>query len=472
MRTQVHKRPKGHSLFSQPSWLPAAAQQAERICKMKFAFFVVLLGILYSCNDENMDYSIGSRFVHPKSDVRYFDSTTVHSFTVLLDSLPTSGTEQPVMWVGEYHDEAIGDIRARTFFRVGLPPSLNVPADATFDSLVLILHYNRTSYGDTNALCSIQVHRLTESLNRDQSYFFNTSAPAYDPLPLGSVTLTPTPMVSDTLRIRLENNLGTELFTFLKDKNDIIKERELFYNYLQGFVLSGDNNRSALSFTFPTLKQVYNSSAYFPAMRLYYHYFDNQTEYKYVDFNIDDESEVKQFNQFALIHPEEAFPDNQGLKLSASLTHNMTYVQAGTGLVTRLEIPYLKTLLHDHQYVVVLKALLRIEPVYNTYDQYKPPKWLTLSLTNKLNNFDLSYKIDGQLHLDDEFKEDTYYTFDITQQVANTLAGPSDEPLSFLLSVPPQDLYLSLNRVVLGSQWHEENRISLKIYYVDSEEYE
>jgi hypothetical protein len=42
----------------------------------------------------------------------------------------------------------------------------------------------------------------------------------------------------------------------------------------------------------------------------------------------------------------------------------------------------------------------------------------------------------------------------------------SDEAPALLLSIPPDDLYMSLQRFVLGSQSNATNKLKLKVFFI------
>jgi hypothetical protein len=104
---------------------------------------------------------------------------------------------------------------------------------------------------------------------------------------LGTVSLTPRPNTYDTLGIRLDDNLGNELFSLIMEKDELVKENELFYNYFRGFALTYDDAGDGIvGFDFPSAAEINTGYRFFPVMRLYYHYFDYTTIYKYVDFEV------------------------------------------------------------------------------------------------------------------------------------------------------------------------------------------
>ena len=440
----------------------------------RFAFMNKLPGLLLillafiSCNKDET-FQIGSKYLEAKTNIRYLDSLTVLSYTVKLDSVRTSGLETPAMLIGKQHDPEFGEITATSYFRINPPTSLSIPNNAVYDSLVLILLYNNYAVGDTNVPYTINVHRLQDKLKtRSDGYLYNTSSFAYFPELLGTVSLMPRPNTYDTLGIKLDDNLGNELFNLIMDEDQLVKESELFHNYFRGFALTYDDaDNGIVGFNFPTAAVAGSGSGYFPLMRLYYHYFDFTTLYKYVDFQVGSENRAVQFNQIGLSNPMVDFPDQQRDKLPAQESDNSTYIQAGTGIVTRLEIPFLKSLLALHENILIMKAEIQIEPVRDSYFTYPLPDNISVYSCDRINRFSSSFASDGSLTIDKIYQEETWYTFDVTDFVKAKLREESDEVPSLLVTVKPEGLYSTINRVLLGSQMNRDNGIKLKIYYIN-----
>jgi hypothetical protein len=436
----------------------------------KFPGLILLILAFLSCNKEDTIFQIGSDYVDINTNIRYVDTLTVHSYTVRVDSIHTSGLDKPAMLVGKYSDPEIGNISSQSFFRLNPPTSLSLPKDAVYDSMQLVMLYNGYAIGDTTATYTISAHRLNKILRkREDGYLYNTSAFDFDPVPLGTVSLVPRPNTYDTLWIRLDDALGNDLFGLIKDNSAIVQESELFHLYFKGFALSYDDaDKVVLGFDFPTNATVSNAKV-LPTMRLYYHYFEYEYHSKYVDFPIGYENRSLQFNHTALSDPVVDFPTSQRDKLPAYLSDNTTYFQAGTGIVTRLEIPYLNNLLALHNNLIIEKAELQLEPVRNSYTIFPLNKDVYIYATDKLNRFLSSFAAVADLTVDNIYQEETYYTFDVTNFIKINLATPSEEGPALLVTIAPEDLYKTFDRVVLGSQSHAENRVKLKIYYLNYE---
>jgi hypothetical protein len=70
--------------------------------------------------------------------------------------------------------------------------------------------------------------------------------------------------------------------------------------------------------------------------------------------------------------------------LSSGLTDNEVYMQAGVGIVTKVEFPYIKDLYNVNDVLLINSAVLVIEPVHGTYSATRQlPLELTLYHTNE-----------------------------------------------------------------------------------------
>jgi hypothetical protein len=212
-----------------------------------------------------------------------------------------------------------------------------------------------------------------------------------------------------------------------------------------------------------------------PAMRLYYHYVDFSTISKHLDFVISSYSSL-QFNHFEVQNPLITLPATQKEKLPAAFTGNTTFILGGAGIVTRVEFPYLKELRAFYDNMNVLRAELIVEPARNTYKTINLPENVSLFETDKLNRFgnaiydlNTSSILKGDLVIDEVYQEDTYYSFDITDFISSKLTEASDDVPALLITITPDEFYKKLDRVIFGSKKNPDNKVKLKLYYMNYE---
>jgi hypothetical protein len=248
-----------------------------------------------------------------------------------------------------------------------------------------------------------------------------------------------------------------------------MEESELFHLYFKGFALNYHaEDKAVLGFDFPTVTEVYDAKVY-PTLRVYYHYFDYEYLSKYIDFPIGYDNRSLQYNHYVLSDPAVDFPSDQRDKLPSSLTGQSTYIQAGTGIVTRYEIPYLKNILALHDNLIVMKAEIQIEPIRNSYNNFPLPENVYVYASDRTNRFVSSFIAQTDLTLDNIYQEETWYTCDVTNFIKAWLVLPTEEAPSLLVTVAPEDLYKTFDRAVFGSQLNDDKRVKLKIYYINYE---
>ncbi len=448
----------------------------------KFLFLLIVpLFIFASCINEDMVFDIGKNKVDIKTHMVFVDTVSVESYTVMFDSIATSGLENPSIMVGRYNDSEFGTVTSSTFFKfktISVSGS-TIPDDAVFDSLKLFLKYNSYSIGDTMAPFKLNVHRLKEFLEpNDDNYFYNNdSIEAYNTV-FGSTTFQPYPHSSDdTVWVKLDPDFGMELFNMIEDNDDIIKDNDRFTEYLKGFMVHYDvTNKAILGFRYPAAE---NDTAS-PGMRLYFHYTDQTVIYTSLDFMVqpyDYEFYQKKllFNRIDLKNARFPLPASQREKIPASATNNKTFLMAGVGIMTRFEIPHLKNLMTLHENIQVVDAILEIEPANNTYLTIDLPENISLYETDKLNTFgdEISDKFGETqspvLNIDELYQEDTYYRFDVTQFVQDKLFLATDQVPALLMTISGENFNKTVQRMVSGSRLNSRDRVKLKIYYITIE---
>jgi hypothetical protein len=434
--------------------------------------FLVLLVVFTSCTKDE-SFKIGEKYLDVSTNISCIDTFTIHSYTIKLDSIKTSGLAQPAMLVGKYTDPEFGDVTSRSYYRFTLPTESlsSLPKDAVYDSIKLCLLYNKYYAGDTTKYFTIKVHRLLEKMVTQDGYFYNNESIGYSPDPLGSRTFKPKPhnRNHDSVWIKLDDAFGSELFDRIMSNDVKVENNTNFLINYRGLMLDyGDPCNAILGFHFPG-----NSETNDPAIRLYYHFTNIAKHNKYLSFLSQSADYGKEFNHIELTGaPVVNFPTKQSLKLPSTKTNDQTYVMAGLGIITRIEIPYLKNLFLLHKNIRLLSATLEFEPVKDTYKKFELPDSLSLYTSNWDNHFIDAIKNSsnnqqyGSLYIDRLYQENTHYTFDVTSYLQSCLDGESDDIATLLLTVPPDNLFKTVERVVLGSGANSTNNMKLTVYYM------
>ncbi|MGC3947539.1 MAG: DUF4270 family protein [Chryseolinea sp.] len=436
------------------------------------------LSLLLGCVNDPNTLGLSSGSFTNDYGVVVVDTVTVRVSTVMLDSFPTSNTG--VLLVGGYNDSKLGRLQGEGYLQIGTGDSWTAPTDAVFDSLVLIAHYSGYTYGDTTIAHKIEVRRVTQPfqvysipqffINEGQysslysaNSKFNGSAMRYGTEPLGTRTVRIRAHSSDSLVVRLNDDLGREWLRLTKEKSPDIEELDRFFEYFKGICLGTDaTDNSVIGIKTENLK-----------IRLYYKTYSNEQlvqqyhDYAYSTglFNysrfIADRSQTA-LNTLSIANDE----------VSTTNTDDVAFVQSGSGLVTKVTFPYLLRLLRLSDVLIVNQALLIIEPVKYSYsEQFSLPKTLTLYHTDKSNlplqrvyaNYTTSSYQSATISFDEEYDESSGYQFSVTQLAQQLLSTDGSTDRGLLIMPPADELNTTVNRAYFGAGG--DYRIKLKIWY-------
>lgn len=450
--------------------------------KLKYGWLVfVFLGFLASCtNDPNTLGLSNSTFT---SDYRVIvvDTITIKVSTVLLDSFPTSNTG--LLLIGGYNDSQLGRMDGVGYVQIGTGTTWSPPTDAVFDSLNFIAHYSGYAYGDTTINHTISVSRIVQPFqfytlpefwineNQYSSLYtsgskFNSSAMRYDAQPLGTRTVRIRPHSKDSIVVRLNDDLGKEWLRLTKEQSPDLVEANRFMDYFKGISVNSANSaNSVIGINTENLK-----------IRLYYKtYVAEKLTQQYHDFTF----AAGQYNYTRFISDRTDTPLS-ALSLANNAipsenTNGMSFVQSGSGLVTKLTFPYLTKLLRLTNVLLVNQAQLIIEPVKDSFTaEYPLPSSLTLYYTDKTNlplkrvtaNYNANAYQTATISFDNEFDTSTGYQFTVTQLAQSLLSTEASTDRGLLVMPTVDELSKSAVRAYFG---HSGNyRVKLKVWYTKS----
>ncbi len=276
---------------------------------------------------------MGSDYVNSQTGYQLIDTLSVNLSTIIIDTLkaPSSGS----ILLGHHSDETFGDVSCSSFFQLGIPDTLNIETTDTYDSLALVLTYNKYAYGDTTLLQKILVHQLTEVIDEKDSLITNQTTYEYNPNPIGSIVYTPSPNNPvDTLVIRIDDAIGRDLYTKIIQENSIVTNINDFIDYFKGLALivddaykgcivgfEGDVGKVKLSFF--TTRKAYDTEHLVHEFSLY----NTSKQFNHIthDFSTTQLS--------ALINQKNPLPSTE--------TNGLAYLYGGIGLAIRVDYPSL-----------------------------------------------------------------------------------------------------------------------------------
>jgi hypothetical protein len=417
----------------------------------QYFFLFITVSLLNSCIDAPSE--IGSGFFRDGNlDVIYIDTITLEVSTVQFDSLSTSTPAR--FLVGSHTDIDLGKISCRPFYQVGPATALTLDEDFTsYTKAVLTLVYDGYSFYDTTVQVTFHAHRLTQEMELQDGYLFNSSSFTYNPDPLGSITFTARPNRSDTVEIPLSDDFGKEIIRLAQESAEEVSSAEAFLDYFYGVVITADaDDGPVLGFSTTSEIRVY--------------YMDKSTtpgEERYVTLSSEPHRKFNQIKTDRSFTSLSALPPHR-YHLSSTQTNEKSYLQSGAGLGIRVEMPYLREILRENKNLVVTDAVLEMVPVTDPSDRNtQPPSALVMSAVNYRNQSYGSFQNQPLLVEDPYLDRDTHYEVSVKDFVLAQLAIEEFNANALLFTLEDPDFQSTANRLYVGDQ-KSDHKMKLKIY--------
>jgi hypothetical protein len=423
--------------------------------------------ILASCTKVPIEFGGSTQTQDP--NITYLDGYRVDLATFRVDSFTTSGSTIPKFVVGYHVDPLFGRIKAETYAQFKPPVTNNLKdQQVIFDSMVLILKPSARCYGDTLASAALELHKVMEPIQPDNSTggnFYNPHSLQTDPAPIGVRKGWIRPVADTQMVIRISDAIGAEWLAKLRNNDLEMQSDAAFIEYFRGLCLRSDTTATK------SLYFLQQRTGIGP-IRLYYHQNLAIPGQSYIDFPI-----TSTFNQFSHIEynqdgtPLEVFTPFKRQTISSVQTGGHAFLNSAMGTNIRLTFPDILNLKELHPYIQVLQAQLVITPAPGSYNY---PYWLPASMglyeTNTNNDLLTAVKIPGtsapqtgNLQIDLLYGKDTRYTYDITTFINQILANGIFTSNSLVLAPGGLAVYDNLYRLVINDQ-SLQNGVKLKMY--------
>ncbi len=437
---------------------------------MKYIILILSIGVFFSCspNRENFSLTVGEEFSDITTRIVLIDTLQVKASTFRFDSIITSNTRRVL--VGSYTDPIFGKTTSDSYLEL-LPTDGNFDLrdDAVYDSIALIMRYDTYFYNDTIPQQRFKVYEVTDDIKTDNDLFYNTTTFETNPVAIGDVLFEARPTKGDSLHITIDPAYGQVLFDRLND-NDI-NDLDDFLNLYKGINIQPDDQNTAVLGFAMTPENTF--------IRLYYKVPDEIEDLEYEkDFSI---NSSKLFNHIVSDRSGTVFSglNDQEIDLPSEASDDKCYIQAGTGLALKIEIPYVKTL-YDvaGENGVLMSAKLRFKPSLNSYTQ-------NLTIRDSLLTFivDQNSEIESQVlqpngnptyaRMENQNDEFNTLTFNVPIDVfiQRKLQERFDQNIS--LSFYPFTFNNSVDRFILDGESGENSRkMTLEITYAIYEDEE
>jgi hypothetical protein len=441
---------------------------------IRFILPILFVVALSSCN-KDMSISLDGNDDNLNLSVR--EDFEVNVSTFQMDNLPSSSTG--TLLVGKVNSAKTGSVSSSSYFRLGLGNvSSNIPNDATFDSLTLVIKPNRARYfyGDTTANQKISVHQVTENIllkdittgmDKHLAPVFVTGPTLfakqsfnYNSTPLGEITFAPKVGSMDTLSIRLDQNLGSTLFNMFKTSDVKLASNQNFQEFFKGMVIVPASTNTALVGFSDTL-----------AVKVNYSYVgaDGFRAKAARTFTID--SRAYQYNNMTFDRtgtPYETLTYTSK-ELKSEDTNNEVFVQGGTGVVANIKIPSLREFMADET-ISINKAQLTIEtPTLNT-GLYPAPPSVMLMLANingiPVNALNIPFTTTiqhAQYVKGNSTGTNGKYVFDMIEVLKNINSANYNDA-SLFLTVSSPNLFSTTNAMEIAKE-NNKPKVKLNIVY-------
>ena len=383
---------------------------------------------------------IGADLFSVEVGLNFTDTLRVNSSTVLMDSIQTQANS--TFLVGSFFHPTLGTFESMAYTQIANADSLFAKNVSILDSVKMHLVY-KNFQGDTNQVHTLNVFKLKDSLSLSKDYFTNSSL-AYQPSAVGSVTFRPRPIRSrasngdslklDTLRFHMSKALGNELMAKYADKS-LAGGGSAFRASFPGLVFkSSTASKSALIGFSPAYSR----------MTLHWHNPNDTTKYTvnyYFSLSSAMMTEVQaRFNQYTISRSGPlATLTKSGNSVPAATTGNVTYVQSGSGLVTKIDFPTLLKL-KGNRNIAVNKAELVLQTT-DDVDLNHSLNQLTLLQVDGNNRpirnvYGLGYVMSeggSGIQTANYSSSQKTYTFNITTELQSVLNGRKSN-LGFLVT--------------------------------------
>lgn len=430
------------------------------------AFLLLSLTVLISCRKEG-DFNLGSKPQDSNIGVQFTDTVTLLNKTFLLNDSIVSARANNLSFGGYSDPSYTGVTYCEAYASVRLVNSNVDYSGTTVDSAKLYMYYS-LAYGDTLSSQDVSVHEITTQLDASVPYRTNSNFVTYSAASIGEKTgFQARPYTNHSLDIPLTNAFGTNLLAIANNKNNT-DFQNLFYgimikpkNNSVGSVISADYTTSDLARTRMIVyfkRGTIRDSATFSISNF-------PSSFNRV---IDDRSGT---NIASLV--------SNGDRIEEALTGNRCYIQSGTGIVTKVEMPYLKNLSTvDGNSVIINKAVL-VAPIdlASNYEKYRQVNYLRLLQMNTDNTY--KYAANGSLayiqgsgypQTGTNYSvlgtaldiTDTTYRIDITSYVQSLLSNHLDN--NGFIFMPVYNSFMTSRTVLYGAN-ATDRKMRLEIYY-------
>ena len=368
--------------------------------------------LIFSCQrSTNIGYNILPG--DDRINLNITDTLSLEIHTIKTDSVISSGVSE--LLLGEYTDPIFGYSKASFALQFAMGQAVNFSSTDIVDSVILSLPYNQNMnniYGNSSSEQTVEIYKITNDLDNQKKYYSNENPDLYTGELVGNTTYYPT--AADTVfNIKLDNSLGEYFISADQTNFDSIQS---FHNFFKGLYIKAESNNDDGAIV------KFNMNAAL-IMIIYFHNENNSNlQYKITANN----SLTVRFN---LLEHDYTSADFAGTIDDNTLPQDtVAYLQAGSGLYTKIQVPFLKNL-NNLGNIVINRAELIINTVpENLSSETTYPAINKVFITGFVSDTSSILIPDyiTQTFYSGELYEDGTYKFNITAYVQNILNGTTE----------------------------------------------
>jgi hypothetical protein len=369
----------------------------------------LFLLVVFSCKDDAAYIGFQK---DPRLSARFVD-IPLNPSVLQIDGLQTTNLPNDALQrilIGRYNDPLFGNVVATAYSSLAPPVVFIKPAaSATFDSLVLQLNFDYYYNGlaGTASTQKIQVFELLDTLNPYRPYAANSSIPI-SPTPIGEATFDisttsfddalvlnndtdTTNNVTFNVKIKIPGALGPKLFSDLQNDSTLQATFYQFTGKYKGFAFKVPEGYGDKIFGInPSYRQ---GSPKVTDTKLSVYYTEDGLSLR-ADCVLAPSANYITGIPYSVVSFTRITADRSGTSMSGIVpfkdfkpSDNRYYVQAGTSLVTKLDLSNFYKYVDTLDHIVFNSA----EIIVNNISSAKPPFTLTLRVLDSLNHFRHSY---------------------------------------------------------------------------------
>lgn len=332
----------------------------------------LLLGLtlLFSC-EKNGGFGFGSDDVSPVEFSVEAVGTT--STVVLLDSI--SSTNLGVGFIGNIDDPDVGKLKATSYakMKLNVDDINDISNDAVLDSVRLSLKFGYL-YKDFAKTVRLKVSLLSEEIADTLHITTNSTAISNEIVAAGNILIDE---LDSIYTIDVDMAFADELFELMRNESPEVATQEAFEAAFPGLAFQTEDNSSN---AYGVVLEPKSSKIDF--------YYSEVSSTGAVDVPSTHQITIGDLTHYYGLELDRSGTPLEGLTVTNqeySPNSGLRYIQAGAGIVTKINFSELETFANLKPDVIINTAQVSIGPIEEPVDGVTPPTRLLLLLTDSGN---------------------------------------------------------------------------------------